>query len=124
MPKLSKMLPSFSFSNFENFRELPSKDSRKFIALILTLEIREFSRISRESSKILEVTVSQGCRNGRGTLAHPTPYIFSQGHRYRGQVPTSVIFGTSSLYFQSNSFLIELVHLQYLIHSDSPVLPK
>ena len=46
MPKLSKMLPSFSFSNFENFRELPSKNSQKYIALILILEFREFSRIT------------------------------------------------------------------------------
>ena len=46
MPKLSKLLPSFSFSNFENFRELPSKDSQKYNALILTLELREFSRIT------------------------------------------------------------------------------
>ena len=30
------MLPSFSFSNFENFRESPSKNSQKYIALILT----------------------------------------------------------------------------------------
>ena len=46
MPKFSKMLPSFSFSKFENFRELPSKDSRKYNALILILEFREFSRIT------------------------------------------------------------------------------
>ena len=46
MPKFSKMLPSFSFSKFENFRELPSKDSRKYNALILSLEFREFSRIT------------------------------------------------------------------------------
>ena len=38
MPTLSKMLPSFSFSNFENFRELPSKISLKYIALILNFK--------------------------------------------------------------------------------------
>ena len=67
MPKFSKILPSFSFSNFENFRELPSKNSQKYIALILILEFREFSRIPRESSKILEFNFSQGCRNKGGT---------------------------------------------------------
>ena len=85
MPKLSKMLPSFSFSNFENFRELPSKDSRKFIALILTLEIREFSRISRESSKILEGTLSPTFFRGVGVGGHLSePHISSQSYGKKG----------------------------------------
>ena len=77
MPKLSKILPSFSFSNFENFRELPSKNSQKYIALILILEFREFLRISRESSKVLEFNFSQGCRNKECTCVQYTPNIFS-----------------------------------------------
>ena len=97
MPKLSKMLPSFSFSNFENFRELPSKDSRKFIALILTLEIREFSRISRESSKILEGTLSPTFFRGVGVGGHLSePHISSQSYGKRGaleKAPTPISFG-------------------------------
>ena len=62
---LGNILPSFSLSKFENFRESPSKNSRIYFALILILEIREFSRITHEPSKILDVLeFPQGCPQG------------------------------------------------------------
>ena len=74
-------------SKFENFRELPSIDSRNIFCPHSQLKFREFLRISRESSKILEVIFSQGCRNrGGGHLSTTPPHIFSKECENRGHL--------------------------------------
>ena len=82
---------------FENFRELPSKDSRARYCPHSHLKFQEFSRISQESSKILEVIFSQGCRNRGGGHLSTTPlHIFSKECENRGtleKAPTQLVFG-------------------------------
>ena len=97
-------------SKFDNFRKLPSNDSRKIFSPHSHLKFRDFSRISGDSSKILKVIFPQGCRNRGGGHLSTTPlHIFSKECENRGtleKAPTQLVFGNQ--YFYPFKSLVQL----------------